>query len=163
MKKRILMILTAVSLMAAGLTGCAASETKETQAPASETSAETVRESDGETSEEKAAETGYEAGVTSETSWSSEWLNMKFIPGEGVTLLSEEEKEMVLPLILSRPALTDSVCLMLFSLKSFSQPSLWPETIKAVKLSRPLPSALPPVLLWQLFFIPPPAFPLPAA
>ena len=97
MKKRILMILTAVSLMAAGLTGCAASETKETQAPASETSAETVRESDGETSEEKAAETGYEAGVTSETSWSSEWLNMKFIPGEGVTLLSEEEKEMVLP------------------------------------------------------------------
>ena len=66
MKKRILMILTAVSLMAAGLTGCAASETKETQAPASETSAETVRESDGETSEEKAAETGYEAGVTSD-------------------------------------------------------------------------------------------------
>lgn len=83
--------------MAAGLTGCAASETKETQAPTSETSAETVRESDGETPEEKAAETGYEAGVTSETGWSSAWLNMKFTPGEGVTLLSEEEKEMVLP------------------------------------------------------------------
>lgn len=108
MKKRILMTLTVMSLIAAGLTGCGGSEKKETQAAAT-TATEAATEAADETeatdetkaADETTAETGdgkaYEAGTTTETGWESQWLNMKFTAAEGVTLMPEEEREMVLP------------------------------------------------------------------
>lgn len=94
MKKRVLLILTVISLIAAGLTGCGGSEKKETQDEAT-----TATETEAADETKAAAEDGkvYVQGTTTETGWENQWLNIKFTAGEGVTLMSEEERETVLP------------------------------------------------------------------
>lgn len=112
MKKGILLTVTVLSLAVSGITGCSPSETKETTgitAVTAETGDETeaatetagateaATEAAGETAGEGAVEEGYTPGTMTETGWESSWLNMKFTAGEGVTLLSEEERETILP------------------------------------------------------------------
>lgn len=76
MKKRILQVLTVLSVAVFGLTGCGGSKAKET-----------------------IAETGaipYERGTTTETGWESQWADMRFIAGEGITMMSQENMDKVM-------------------------------------------------------------------